>query len=338
MPLLSAPIFLSLYFPMALGQDAKLKAKLQVIAGYDNNIFEDPDMTTSDGVAGLLVSLGKKTAIKSDLSLNLNYRGGYRLYMGNPLETRFVHEMEGMGVHRLRQGGVLGAGGRLRNKNYGDDQRDYWLGHGELFWGFLLLKGIRGEVTARYSFLSCPANEFFNYSSTAMGFSLTKRLFKKLTFGVKMDLDRPFFQRNALGSGRHQVDKIYLASFSLEYYRGLLLRLSYSFENDRSNSLGYSYQRHHVFLLFAKNLTPNLMIRFYSAMQLKTYLDPIDQLLLLNLDTESREDNIFVLELSQDLSQKLSALLRIRWLRNESLYRNRFYEKRLAFIGMEYHF
>ena len=333
----------------ACGGDFELESRLRLTSGYDDNIFEEAREPTADEVVGFSFYLRAKSMRSDRRSLRLDYRGGYRKYLSCSAETRFVHEIEGRGKARLGSRGAVGVSSTVRFKHFPASSRDSWRGLGEIWLQWIFFGEISGKLYYGPSFLDYSTYEFFDYVDYEWGISFCTRISPRLQIGIGSSFNRITYQRSALDyeefvpeglteKAEEQIDHLYGIALFFEYYRGFFLRCDYSFEKDRSNSFGYSYRRHYVHLVLARDFVYQSLIKVYSAVQFKSYLEPVEQLLLLNLDTEGEQDNLFVVELSRGVSSRWSAFVRFRWTKNESLVRDRLYEKRFTSIGMEYQF
>ena len=346
---LIVPLLLIVDITPTTGLEFRRTSRLKLISGYDDNIFEEANERKNDEVVGILLSLNGKWVGGAQGSLGLDYQGGYYKYWSYSCETRCIHEFMGWGKIRFSRNGTVGLRGTMRYKNYPNSDRDNWLGNGEIWLQLALPKGISGKLYYYRSFLDYASYEFFDFNSNRGGISLAKRISGRLLIGIGSSFDRVIYRRDSFDYSElinedlvvekgKQIDHLYQVTLFLEYYRGFLLKMDYSFERNNSNSFGYSYRKHHILLVFAKNLLYRSMIKLFFAQQFKTYLESTDQLLLLNLDTEGEQDNIFVAELSRGFSSQFGAFLRFHWTKNESLVRDRLYEKKFTSIGIEYQF
>ena len=333
----------------AAGLEFKRTSRLRFISGYDDNIFEEANERINDEVVGILLSLNGKWVGGVQGSLGLDYQGGYYKYWSYSCETRSIHEIMGWAKMRFSKRGTAGLRGTMRYKNYPSSDRDNWLGTGEIWLQLAFPKGISGRLSFYRSSLDYASYEFFDFNSNRGGLSLAKKISRKLLIGIGSSFERVIYRRDSFDYSElihedvvvekgKQIDHLYQVTLFLEYYRGFLVKTDYSFERNNSNSFGYSYRKHHILLVFAKNILCRSMIKLFFAQQFKTYIESTDQLLLLNLDTEGEQDNIFIAELSRGFSSQCTAFLRFHWTKNESLVRDRLYEKKFTSIGIEYQF
>ena len=263
--LVTACIVLITGFAPSYGWDFRTGSRLRFITGYDDNIFEEANETIHDEVIGIMFFWSGKWNTDAGRSFGLDYHGGYHKYWSYSCETRCIHEVEGWGKARLWHHGSLGLRGTARYKNFPHSQRDSWRGNGEIWLQFILPKGILGKVYFGKSFLDYPSYDFFDYSAYRCGMSFRKRVSKRLSLGIDSSFDRWTSDRTILdyqegitdvyeGHMEKQIDRLYQITLFMEYFRELLLKIDYSFERDNSNSFGYSYRKHHILVLLAKNM------------------------------------------------------------------------------------
>jgi len=135
-----------------------------------------------------------------------------------------------------------------------------------------------------------------------------------------------------------QEDDVLGLKLTLNYTKSMLLNFSYIYENNDSNSFGYSYTKHQFVLIFGLPFANSFWLRGYGAIQIKRYDEKSLPVFPTDADTEREESNFIILDLSKDLSPNFSALLRFAFYNNESTIRSRFYNKLLLTGGFDFRF
>ena len=125
---------------------------------------------------------------------------------------------------------------------------------------------------------------------------------------------------------------------TVEIYSGFLTRLSMGYQENRSNSYGYSFSCPRVKLLVVKEIVGSWILSGYGSLQQKKYTDSLDSTLQILPDTETEENSYIIFDLSKEISRKWGITFRTGWYINESPFRNRYYKKNLFSFGLTHRF
>ena len=81
-----------------------------------------------------------------------------------------------------------------------------------------------------------------------------------------------------------------------------------------------------------------VLMRLFTGLQRKQYAEELDKLIVTELDSEREKSNFIILDFSKDITQQLSALVRLSYYYNESPIPGRYYRKQLSSLSLEYRF
>jgi hypothetical protein len=141
-----------------------------------------------------------------------------------------------------------------------------------------------------------------------------------------------------LATGQKQKDKNRYVSLQWRYQKKWLLSIEYLFQNNSSNSYGFSYQFHRMTLSTAIHFKMGILMRLFAGLQRKKYAEALDKLISADLDSEREKSNFIILDFSKDITPHLCALIRLSYYYNESPIPGRYYSKSLSSCSLEYRF
>ena len=139
-------------------------------------------------------------------------------------------------------------------------------------------------------------------------------------------------------SNQRQKDKNKYFSIHGSYQNKFLTSLEYLYQNNSSNSYGFSYNYHRLTVSTATPLIKGFLMRVFGGWQQKNYTQALDKVIVTELDSERENSNFLIIDISKDLTTSLSFLIRQSWYDNESPIPGRYYQKRLTSCLLEYRF
>ncbi|HEX9652450.1 MAG TPA: hypothetical protein VGA99_01965 [bacterium] len=323
-----------------------MKNRLQVSYEYDGNIRENPASDTvgqiKDSSARFLFqSQASRNSPKT--RLGLIFRSGLQIYAEHAIENKLINEVEltsGAKVWKV----VVGGRGSGRLKLYLNDLLDYASGTAELYVQTPFFSNITSELAFQVAGIDYQNFTIFDYSENQFKWQFSRKLtpglssafefgFRQIRYNRTLNFDpaNPEF-------GLKQEDDNYKFFLQLNYSKKFLLNLSYAFQHNTSNTVGYGYNRHQVILVFGTPLFSGIWLRGYGAYQSKRYSDKGIPMFPVDIDTERDESNFFIADLSKDLKPGLTAMARLAFYNNESIIRSRFYRKLLLTAGFDFRF
>ncbi|HEX9934019.1 MAG TPA: hypothetical protein VGB38_02380, partial [bacterium] len=145
-----------------------------------------------------------------------------------------------------------------------------------------------------------------------------------------------FEQWTALG--KSQKDPFGECSLQCEWTRWILLRVGLGYEVNRSNSYGYAYQRPKAHVLAVKSTASGWTFGFFWTSLVKRYSDSLRPILQIRPESENEENNVILADVAKTLDRGTSVKMQLGLYRNESPFRNLYYQKTLYSLGLTHSF
>jgi len=322
------------------------KTRIQNGIEYDNNIEESRDSSQSDGLMKLVLN-SKLRHLQNKWYIQLNYHGGMQYYFASPLENKYSHDLSGAINYWHSRWIRIGGNFHNRLKAYSKRNWDYFLTNYETFISFPFS---RYELSIFYSMqgLNYLSYDQFDFGVEKFALAFQTRIGKYNTIRLKACKQFIDFMRYALFydplldevlvTGQKQKDKNSFISVQWRYQKKWLLSTEYLFQDNKSNSYGFSYQFHRITLSAASHFKLGILMRLFAGIQRKKYVESLDKLIFTELDSEREKSNFIVLDFSKDITQHLSAIVRLSYYYNESPIPGRYYRKSLSSFSLEYRF
>ena len=317
----------------------------------DTNVFESFDKAKQDHLARVwLDGTGRIHPVKP-LFLYLNYSGGFDAFAVQTSENRTVHALFGLVEIPLRKKTYLGAELQGKTSVYLKTERNYATWRIAPFLRMQLLDGFQFYLSWTFSAFDYAPGHSFDYRFQNGRLSLESSPLPQVKWSLNVASYVMTYKREALkcllpssiepswiSLGYEQKDRIleYSASFEAFYWAYLLVRFSY--ENNRSNSFGYSYRDPRIEVIFAKMLPLSLNLKLFWTYRAKSYTDSLAPSLQIRPDAEDETNSQALLDVSRKMNERWTARLRVARYRNESPFRNLYYQKDVASFGCTYEF
>jgi len=344
-------IFILLYCNSSYAQQWRMKTNLTLSSGYDNNVFESLDSSQTDCFSRLMIDSGVKTKLFKTVTLNLNYQGGAELYKRYSIENRTINHFGVLVNLPVYRGLSAGVRIKQRVKTFFKGENGYNHFHGMAFLQWSLRYGLRTIIFYSQSKLDYVHGNNYDYHCKNGGLRFEMAISPKIHLEIQYSSGSYGYDRQALdyekldslvfiwyGLGTAQRDRLQEISATLDVYWWALFRCGFSYLENRSNSYGYSYKTPIIRIVTAKSLAGGFLLRILWNFQIKKYSDSLQPILTLRPDTENEENNVILFDLVKDISKKISLQLRIGLYKNESPYRDLYYQKSRIALGMTYRF
>lgn len=323
----------------------RIKNRLQTTYEFDNNIREfSADTLDKIGDSSFKFIFHSKAARLGKKSrLLFSYQGGLQTYFQNPIENKLINEFNGVWSYAIHSF-MLGFQGEGRLKIYLNDIFDYATGAGEVFIQLPPVFKFRNQFAFQVSGLNYQNFTIFDYAENQFAWSLSRQLASRLSGQLTLSTARIHYDRLLLRFAPpdtltfRQNDQFYQAQVQLNYSESFLINFNYKFQYNNSNNPEFDYYNHQLILIFGFPLPRNFWLRSYGALQFKHYKQTIPREIPRDIDPEREESSFFIMDLSKDLNQNLTALIRFAYYDNESVIRSRFYRKALLSVGADYRF
>lgn len=321
----------------------------RVQAGFENdsNIYESSVAPVSTPVGRLLLQ-SKAERVSKNVRLLFDYSGALLLYRAHNDEHKLLNDLKGGVTLRANDWLRFFVQGEVTLKNYLNNTADYGTSGGTLSATAGLSERSAFEVGVENGQLDYAASDsLFDYTFWGAFLSLRHRLAQSAF--VELTAQRRMLDYLRFAYLRFNATPVQRASYAQQEHfstlrlaftmsRKWLLRASLEAQFNRSNSLGYDYDRLRLQALAAWSPAKRWLIRAAAMMQTKSYAESTPPIVPPEFDAEREQSNNLILDVSRDLSNELTLLARISYHDNESPIRGVFYRKTVFFTGMELRF
>lgn len=321
----------------------------RVQAGFENdsNIYESSVAPVSTPVGRLLLQ-SKAERVNKNVRLLFDYSGALLLYHAHNDEHKLLNDLKG-GV-TLRAGDWLRffVQGEVILKNYLNNTADYGTSGGILGATAGLSERAALEAGVENGQLDYAASDsLFDYTFWGAFLSVRHRFAQSAVLELTAQRRRLDYLRFAYlhfnsslvqRAPYAQQENISAIRLTFTMNRKWLLRASLEAQFNRSNSLGYDYDRFRLQALTAWSPVKRWLIRAAAMVQTKSYAEATPPIVPPEFDAEREQSNNLIVDISRDLSGELTLLARISYHDNESPIRGVFYHKTVFFTGMELRF
>ncbi len=327
----------------------RVKNRIQTALEGDNNTFE----SMLDSVATSAVSM--RVLYQTDIDRSLQnstftsqFSTGLQGYNKILNENKWVGNAHARYNHRVFAYLNVGVDGSARWKSFVLRSVQY---------NKLNINGyIQARLPKQFHFISgvrshsLRYNKYTVYDYSGMEFySQLLKLFTRvwraeLRYGINsLDFERPAYVKDqsemyAHPSAQQHHDAIHSVSARLQHQGRMLWNVTYLVEHNNSNSYGFSYQRIGIIANFSTRILSSYLLRLYAMVENKHYEEILGPDIRDDFDSENKNSNFFIVDISKNLSSVVSLFIRYGWYNNESPYRSQYYRKSTLTIGSEFRF
>ena len=320
------------------------QARLDMEVLHEDNVFESLTAQQADNSSRLSVHFKTASNLSTCQKLHLTYQGGLEGHQKYSRENRFIqHASLGYTLSPFKNV-MVGLYTQDRWRKFFQEDRGYHWIKPDIYLQVVLPYGwiIRG--TSSLAWVRYFGTDWFDFNSRSDGLTLIWHRSSKFQifsgyFTELMKFERTAYgydymtpEGNFLPKNEKQRNLVRHLSFGFEWMGWLLCRMKASYEWQFSNSYGYEYEQPVLELMLVKLMPWSLTMRFYGRYQNKQYLDSLDPFQI-SPYIESEENTRFLCDLIRDFPAGRSLRLRAGWYRNESPFRNLYYEKTMFSIG-----
>lgn len=342
------PVLLLLFPGNTLAQKPwQLDYRVQAGLENDSNIYESSVAPVSTPVGRLLLQ-SKAERVSKNVRLLFDYSGALLLYRAHNDEHKLLNDLKGGVTLRANDWLRLFMQGEVTLKNYLNNTADYGTSGGILGATAGLSERAALEAGMENGQLDYAASDsLFDYTFWGAFLTLRHRLAQNSLVELTAQRRRLDYLRFAYLHGDAafvqrapyaQRENFSAVRLTFTMSRKWLLRASLEAQFNRSNSLGYDYDRLRLQALTAWSPAKRWLIRAAAMMQTKSYAESTPPIVPPEFDAEREQSNNLIVDVSRDLSNELTLLARISYHDNESPIRGVFYRKTVFFTGMELRF
>jgi hypothetical protein len=349
--ILKTAVLLFLFFLPQYAFPRPWLAKCSVGLMQDTNVFESFDRQESDRIGRVWLDVSGRFRPLAPPLIYANYSGGLDVYAAHTDENRLVHTLFGLTEIPLGKKTALGVEFQGKIKAFLNSDRGYGTWRAAPFFRFNPFDDVLVKASWAFSAFDFVPGKSFDYHLQSGSVSLESSPlphvkwslgFASYVLKYKRQAVRFFFPEYRISPwiplGVSQKDRILEYSASVEAYCWAYWLFRFSYENNRSNSYGYSYRDPQFEAVIAKMLPWGLNLKLFWAHREKTYIDPLTPFLQVRPDAEDETDSQTLVDISKHLSEKWTARLRVVRYKNESPFRNLYYQKDVASLGCTYEF
>ncbi len=342
--------FLGIVHPAAWSQTWRWQSRFDISLLSDDNVFESLTGSSSDQAGRLLLRLSAKGTQLRRVNATAQYLGGFEGYTRFSEENRMIHDASA--ACSVRLGGNfsarIGLGGKSKTFFQSTRGYRYWTLTPSVIWA--PVRGVRTSLFASFAGMDWLAGRYFDTTHQRIGLTLSLEVRPGFTVELRSSLGEGAYQRNAFTSvetdstidwmdlGVTQKDNLREVTVSMEWYGWALVQVNGMFQQIKSNSYGYAYTQPEFSATVVKPIPWKLSLALRAVIRWKRYTDSLRPLFQIRPDTENEESSYVVADLSRDISRTASCRIRLGWYRNESPFRNLFYEKQVVSLGLTQRF
>jgi hypothetical protein len=341
---------LAVWVPVVSSQ-SRPSAWLDVSLVHDDNVFETMSGARPDISARLLFQCSWKRRLDGQARLALNVQGAAEAYRRYSKENRSLTQVV-LGCETPLKGSVwAGFDSDLRFKTFFEADRGYAFFKLSPFVRWRIRQGWNATVFSAASRLNFFGGGQYDYTACIGGASIHWAADPNLLVSVQCVFGEAFYQRQAYGLlnwtknfeqwkalDTTQKDPYTEVSLHFEWTQWLLLRCGFGYEINRSNSYGYAFKRPKANVLAVKSLDAGWTFGFCWTSQMKRYSDSLRPILQISSESENEENNCVLIDASKSLGGMSSVKFQAGWYRNESPFRDLYYQKILYSLGVHHTF
>lgn len=326
----------------------RVSARVQIGVVHDSNVLEELGGETADQHLSLFGSIGHRLSFGTHVRLESSAQLGLLRYRDVENDSRVLGQGQWQLSYETRDGVAFGGSILVDGRDYADSAstRGYGLFRSEVF-----LRGpvgpFAGEVTGGRTLLDYKITPGREQSGNRIDGALRRRIFRHVVVGVGAGTGSFRFNRRAVRISEgvpiidpfNQRDEFVRVALDAQYLRGFFVAVAYSYLDNDSNSFGGSYAYHRVDVTTRYRFErPDLSLGLIVRVESRSYADDLSRVDVINFDSEREENNHVIAELTHPLRPELSVKLRAGWHRNESVFRDRMYERVQVESHLEWQF
>jgi hypothetical protein len=325
----------------------EIEGRVQVGGVYDSNVLEELSQARADQALQLFGAVDYRLHPSSRLDLRSALRVGLHRYREIDDDSRVIGEglvSAGYHVRNTAIGGVLEVQGR----DYADSTASR--GYGLVKAGAFLRTDIGGlgmEINATKTELNYRvtpgAEQVGSRIDATLQRAVTNDLLVRLQMGSgSFDFNRPQVRLDGtslVSTEFSRKDEFGRAALEAVYVRRVYLSLGYTYLTNDSNSFGSSFYYHRFDASFRSRVgDTQTSVGVIARGEFRTYREDLSDYSVINFDSEREDNNGVTFEVGRSILPDTSAKLRLGLHHNESIFRDRLYDKLVAETHLEWRF
>jgi hypothetical protein len=339
-------IVLAVRFPL-FSSPSRPSAWADVSLVHDGNVFETEGDAKSDASARLMFQCAWKRRSEKGAGLRLSLQGAVEAYGRYSKENRSLGQAVTGFSLPLNAAVSAGCDSDVRFKTFFETSRGYAFYKISPFLLWRMGRGFNGTAFFAVSRLDFIGGRLYDYSAHAGGIRVDWAAASAVVLSLQHFFGEVLYSREAYGLsnrlknseqwdalGLSQKDSNGETSVQFEWSQWLLLRGGIGYEVNRSNSYGYAFNRPKVNVLAVKSLAAGWTLGLFWTSQIKRYSDSLRPILQISPESENEENNCVLIDATKNLGQTASVKFQAGLYRNESPFRNLYYQKILYSVGL----
>jgi|GEM_PF-1237004 len=341
-----------LWFGKARGDGWRWSYLSDISMVWDSNVFELVSDSASDGSEKLLMDLKGRGRLFGSILAALKYRGAWESYNRYPAENRLINDLICKIEIPLKKRITIGIRSQGRNKLFPQAKRGYIFIQQTPFFRYIFQNGLHFSIFYSYLDFDYKMGSYFDYRQHKVGALMELALWPDAIWNFQISMGYTYYNRDAkelikysqlvyewVDLDKKQSDRLYGFSTSLDFFKYIFLKVQLGYYKNVSNSYGYSFDCTELDFIASKQLPWSLIVRLLVNLQFKSYVDFTKLFYLpiqISPETEIEKDNIFLVDIIKDIKDNYSIRLRYALYKNESIFWNLYYIKKIFSIGFTY--
>lgn len=327
-------------------QSWRLSSRAGLTMLYDSNVFESVDNAVQDQAGRFFLRLSSKGAFFRRISASVQYSGAVEGYIQNGIDSRMIHQIHGNLWAVMKKDLACGVEIRGRDKSFFRSDRGYRFLYAQPVVQISPNQNWSGRIFYSISDFNYIEGDLFDHTQNGWGISLQAVVNSRITIRLRWSTGLSSYNREAyaysyinetlfqwMEKGEQQSDRLNEWLLYMEVYYWAFFKLDAGYQVNHSNNYGYSFSRPRINLLIVKSLPGDFTIGLYYMQQWKKYEDSLIPFLQLEPETETEENNYLLFTLDKAITEKNTIQIRWGWYRNESPFRDLYYEKQVISFG-----
>jgi hypothetical protein len=323
---------------LSLASDWKKVTRFQIAIGGERNIFESINNQISDQYfRGFLSQNWRKTSKVSSIRLNLTTWGA--IYTNHSIENKYFLKLANQDAIFLKPNLIWQIEGETQIKKRIQLGHGFWYNYASTGLKFQLSKKINAKISGAYKTYKFFNNNHFNLSKYTGSIAFTQSIQPQINILYGFSLGKVTLpnRRFLFESFNYesQNDHFYSLDLGLSYQKNFFFNGFLHFEKQKSNYSGLEYFLSYSNITFAYKLFTKLYMRSNLRFQIKSYKGGFRPDQMISIDPEVGEGSNGNIDFVYLANKNISIIFRSRLLRQESIFRNKYYSNQIFEIMLE---
>lgn len=338
----------------------KVRAKAKFSFGYDNNVSERREDKVESRFYQFYISSGMYILPSERTLLSLKLQDGLKHLDAPSLsgESVLINGLSLCLSHRLSEKLVPEIQSEIRGRTsihsesgVSPSEEAYLRGFVGMALRVMVLSDVTGKAFYHYRFINFEDFDPFDRRGPRIGLRADVRLLPGATIGLQYSREEARFNKwNLVFPDREtsRVDVMNDISLCAQFYKYFLFDITYSHQNNSSDSDGYSYRVNRFTLLLARSLPRDFMFQLYALIRSKKFRsassEPIstqkerEHPARIKVDLEDDDRGMLTVKLSKDISEDCALEAQYDLRRSSSYEEDGLYTKSVFSFSLSSHF